>query len=108
MPSNPDSTLAMLLYAFRFFWRVLSIYTDSIGNTILGYFAPAVVVALAFIITYRGNSRKPSVVVQAIRDAIKEHGSAWLIAFVIVYGLIFFFGAVREIWKDHREGISLG
>ena len=107
MPSSPDSISAMFWHGGRFFWRILLTYTDSIGDTILGYFAPALVMALAFVITYRGNSRKRSVIVKAIKDAIKEHGNAWLLAFVMVYGLIFLYGTIREVWEDHQEKIAL-
>jgi hypothetical protein len=103
MPVYPGSFSAMLQHGAIFLWRVLSSYTDSIGDTILGYFAPAMVFVLASIFKHSGNSWRPSVLLDAIRKGLQENGRPLVKAVLWIYLPIFGCALAREVWKDHRS-----
>jgi hypothetical protein len=102
MLSYPDSVSAMFFHGAAFAWKILFSYTDSIGDTVLGYFSPLLVAVLWFVFEYKGSWWRPSVVMATLREAIRKYGWSGLRAIICVYGIIFFVAAIKEVWKDHR------
>jgi hypothetical protein len=103
MPSYPDTAAAMRLHVWHFAARVFRHYTDSLGTTILGYFAPAIAIVLVFVIALLMRIRKEGKA--GFSAHLKQVFDATLVpsalAFLLVYGAIFSWAAVRELWLDH-------
>lgn len=97
----------MAAHGAGFLWHVLFRYTDSIGDTVLGYFAPAIVIVLAFLLTHSGHIYKVSLMKAHLIEAVREHWKPWTKAFVIVYGCIFFWATIKEVWKDHYSLVEI-
>jgi len=105
MPVYPDSLPAMFQHGAAFAHKVLFHYTGSIGQTILGYFAPGLVVIIAFVFKWGRDFWRPWIVLATIRDAMREHGKPWIKAGCWVYGFIFGWAGIQEVWKDHRGAV---
>ncbi len=104
MFAYPDSAAAMVWHGTRFFLRVLGSYTGSLGTTLLGYFAPILVVLLAFVWSVQSRA-KVAGWTTVLRETWKEWRKPAVIALVSVYGVIFSWAVIREGWKDHRNAI---
>jgi hypothetical protein len=103
MPNYPDTPAAVRAHLRHFAGRVLRHYTDSLGTTFLGYFAPAIAIILIFLI---------ALVMRVLREGkagfrahLKQVFNATIvpsvIGFILVYGAIFTWAAFRELWLDH-------
>jgi hypothetical protein len=104
MLAYPDTYAAMLRHAAHFALRIIGSYTGSLGTTLLGYFAPILVVLLAFVLSARAKA-KVAGWTKVLNDAWKEWRKPAGIALLVVYGLIFSWAFVREAWKDHRDSV---
>ena len=101
----PDSVPQMLLHGLRFVGRVLTHYTGSVGSNVLGYFvAPVIVLVLGYVFTHRHDFKHLSTLPAKAMETIKQR---WRPSLAIVYGLIFTWAAISEIWKDHYSLVKL-
>lgn len=103
MPNYPDNGPSMRMHAWAFARRVLKHHTDSLGTTLLGYFAPIAIVLIAFIIGLLMRIRTESRA--AFGAHFKRVFHAFLVpsvlASILFYGCLFSWATIREIWLDH-------
>jgi len=105
MQNYLDTGAAMRLHAWHFAGRVFLHYTSSLGTTFLGYFAPFIAIALTFVIalTVRVWKEGRSGFRAHIRHVFSLTILPSAIAFVLIYGAIFSWAAVSELWTDHYK-----
>jgi|SRR3984885_11579756 len=102
----PESWSAILHHGLRFALRVLTSYTDSIGDTVLGYFAPAVVFLVQLSLAGFGDKAIHGGLGRSFRVAWKTATTRRSVqSYAIVYVLIVSLALGRETWFDHRNNV---